>query len=155
MTSDEPRGVGGWLLLFVFSQVLFGPWRAAEGVWQMWERIGPHPFPVIRQMAIVIMIIILLMAIYGVMVGVLIWRGNKRGRTAARQYLIFRILVTLVIFTSLTSWSYNSFGPSGARRMALGIIWPAAVEVAFCLIWLAYFIFSKRVRNTYCEKPES
>jgi hypothetical protein len=154
VTNNEPRGVGGWLLLFVFGQVLFAPLRAGEGIWEMWHQIGPHPFPVIRQMAMIIMVIILIMTVYGMIVGILIWKGNKRGRSSAQLYLVVCIGVTLVIFTSLTSWSYNNFGDSAAKRTALGIIGPSAVQIVMCLIWLGYFAFSKRVRNTYCGQAE-
>src|SRR5215470_4858298 len=116
MRQNEPRGVGGWLLLFVFGQVLFGPLGSGVGIMQMWDRIGPHPFPVIRQMTIIIMIIILLVTAYGMIVGIVIWKGSKRGRTAARQYLMVRLAVAVVIFASLTMWGFNSFGPSGAKR---------------------------------------
>ena len=154
MSESESRGVGGWLLLFVFCQVLFGPLGAGVGIMQMWDRIGPHPFPVIRQMATIIVIIILLVTVYGIIVGVVIWKGSKRGRTGARQYLMVRLAVAAVIFASLTAWGYNSFGLSGAKRMALAIASPSAVEVVSSLLWLAYFTFSKRVGNTYCDDAE-
>ena len=155
MRNKEPSGVGGWLLLFCFSQVLFLPLRAFQGILQIWERIGPHPFPVIRQMAIVIAIIILVMTAYGMIVGILIWKGDKRGRDLARRYLILRIVVVVTAFASITGWGYNNLGESGAKRMALAITPASVLEIGICLIWLGYFVFSKRVRNTYCGEIES
>jgi len=155
MRNKEPSGVGGWLLLFCFSQVLFLPLRAFQGILQIWERIGPHPFPVIRQMAIVIAIIILVMTAYGMIVGILIWKGDKRGRDLARRYLILRIVVVVTVFASITGWGYNNLGESGAKRMALAITPVSVLEIGICLMWLGYFVFSKRVRNTYCGEIES
>jgi hypothetical protein len=149
MTNEEPRGVGGWLLLFCIGQVLLAPPRAFQEILQLWERIGPHPFPVVRQMADIIEIVILVVTVYGITVGVLVWRGKSYGRALARQYLIIRIGVVVLISSSLTAWGYNAFGPEAAQRIALAIIGPGSVEIGTGLIWFAYFSYSKRVRNTY------
>jgi|ERR1700693_1230558 Protein of unknown function (DUF2569) len=155
MTNPEPRGVGGWLLLFCFGQVLFAPPRAFQSILQVWERIGPHPFPVVRKIADILAIIILAITAYGMIVGILIWRRNRHGRALARQYLIVRIGVSALVFGSLTAWGYNTLGISAAKRMALATITPCAMEIGVCLLWFAYFTYSKRVRNTYCIETQS
>lgn len=155
MTSNEPRGVGGWLLLFCLGQVGFAPLGAFQSIHQMWNKIGPHPFPVIRQVANIMMVVIIALTVYGMIVGILIWMGNKHGRTLARHYLLIRIGSAVIIFGSLTAWSFNMLGTPGAQRMAMATISPTALEIGMGLIWFAYFTFSKRVRNTYCEQPES
>jgi predicted Na+-dependent transporter len=155
MTNEEPRGVGGWLLLFCIGQVLLAPARAFQEILQLWERIGPHPFPVVRQMADIIEIVILVVTVYGITVGTLVWRGKSYGRTLARQYLIVRIGVVLLISSSLTAWGNNAFGPEAAQRIALAIIGPGSVEIGTCLIWFAYFTYSRRVRNTYGDQATS
>lgn len=149
MTNEEPRGVGGWLLLFCFGQVLFAPARAFQEILQLWQRIGPHPFPVVREMAEIIEIVILLVTVYGITIGILVWRGKTYGRVLARQYLIVRTGVVVLISTSLTAWGYNAFGPDAAQRIALAMIGPVSLEIGTCLIWFAYFTYSRRVRNTY------
>ncbi|PYL55203.1 MAG: hypothetical protein DMF29_03695 [Verrucomicrobia bacterium] len=155
MTDNEPKGVGGWLLLFCFGQVLFAPPRAFLEIQRLWERIGPHPFPVVRQIAVIIAVIIVAVTVYGMIVGIIIWIGNKRGRMAARQYLVVRIALTVVLFAMAMGWAYHSFGAVAAKRMALSMISPSALEIGTCLIWFCYFTYSRRVRNTYCEGIES
>jgi hypothetical protein len=154
MTKEEPRGIGGWLLLFCFGQVLLAPPHAFEAIQQIWEGIGPHPFPVLRKIADILTVIILIITAYGMVVGILIWKSNKHGRVLARQYLIVRIGVSALIFGALTAWSYNTLGISAAKRMALATGAPCSLEIGICLIWFAYFTYSKRVRNTFCESPE-
>jgi hypothetical protein len=55
----------------------------------------------------------------------------------------------------LTAWGYNAFGPDAAQRIALAIIGPGSVEIGTCLIWFAYFTYSRRVRNTYGDQATS
>jgi hypothetical protein len=154
MANEEPRGIGGWLLLFCFGQVLFAPPNAFQGIRQIWEGIGPHPFPVVRQIADILAILILVITAYGMIVGILVWNRNKHGRTLARQYLIVRIGVSLLVFSSLTAWGYNALGISGAKRMALATVTPCSLEIGVSLIWFAYFTYSRRVRNTFREQGE-
>ena len=149
MTNEEPRGVGGWLLLFCFGQVLFGPLGAFQEILQLWKRIGPHPFPVVRELADIIVSVIFLVTAYGIIVGILVWKGKSCGRVLARQYLIVRIGVVLLISTSLIAWGYNAFGPEAAQRIALEVVAPGSLEIGTCLIWFAYFTYSRRVRNTF------
>jgi hypothetical protein len=155
MTNNEPRGVGGWLLLFCVGQVLIAPLRTLQTIWRMQEQIGPHPFPVIRQLVTIIIAIGIGLTVYGMIVGILIWKGNKRGQALARHYLLIRIGITVIIFGSLTAWSFNTLGTPAAQRMAMAMISPVSLEIAWGLIWFAYFTYSKRVRNTYCATSES
>lgn len=152
MTDQEPRGVAGWLLLFCFGQVLFAPARAVEAINQIWERIGQHPLPVIRQIALILTVVILAVTFYGMIVGIVIWKGSKRGRSAARLYLVVRIAVTVLLFVLAMAWAYNSFGDAAAKRMGLKIVSPSAFEIGSCLLWFCYFTYSKRVRNTFCQE---
>jgi hypothetical protein len=154
MEHNEPEGIGGWLLLFCFGQVLFAPPRAFQAIFQIWEKIGPHPFPVVRQMTNILVGVILVITLYGVIVGILIWKGNKHGRNLARQYLLIRIGISVLIFTSLTAWGYNMLGVPGAKRIGVAMVSSSALEIGTCLLWFAYFTYSKRVRNTYCQEAE-
>jgi hypothetical protein len=149
MTNEEPRGVAGWLLLFCFGQVLFAPPQAFQEIRQLWEQIGPHPFPVIRQLAIIIAVVIVVVTAYGITGGILVWKGKSYGRTLARQYLIIRIGIVVLTCTLLTAWGYNAFGTAAAQRIVLAMVAPGSLEIATCLIWFAYFTYSRRVRNTF------
>ena len=154
MKNEEPKGIGGWLFLFCLGQVVFAPADAFQNILQIWERIGPHPFPVVRKIADILAIIILVITGYGMIVGILVWGRNKHGRTLARQYLITRIGVSVLIFGSLTAWGYNTVGTSGAKRMAFATVTPCSLEIGICLLWFAYFAYSRRVKNTFCQGPE-
>jgi hypothetical protein len=154
MTNEEPRGIGGWLLLFCFGQVLFAPPQAFQGILQIWERIGPHPFPAVRKMADIFAVVILMITAYGMVVGILIWKSNKHGRALARHYLIIRIGLSVLIFGSFAAWAYNTNGIPGAKRMALATGGPCSLEICISLLWFAYFTYSRRVRNTFCELPK-
>ncbi len=86
--NKEPRGVGGWLLFFCFALVALGPPGTLENLHKMWEHLQSGVFPVVRQIAILETVGALLITVYGIVVGILIWRGSQRGRNLARQYLV-------------------------------------------------------------------
>jgi hypothetical protein len=149
--KNEPRGVGGWLLLFCFGQVVIAPGTAMRSISSLWEKIGPHPYPVARQLAVINTCEIIFIAVYGFVVGVLIWRGSKRGRTIARQYLIVRIILDVGVFALVVAWANYGFGQIAARKMAAAVGPMMSLEIGVILLWFAYFTYSKRVRNTYQE----
>ncbi len=148
----ELKGVGGWLLFFCFGQVVFAPQSTIRAINSFWDQIGPHPFPVVRQIAIIITCEFSAIAVYGFVVGILIWRGSKRGRTIARQYLVVRAVLAAVTLLLLAAWANYGFGPAAADKMLAAAGPMTALELGVLLLWLAYFTYSKRVWNTYCAE---
>ena len=147
--NKEPRGVGGWLLFFCFALVALGPPGTLENLHKMWEHLQSGVFPVVRQIAILETVGALLITVYGIVVGILIWRGSQRGRNLARQYLVIRATVALVLAAVPTLWAYRGFGFHAAKTVGRTLISATFFEIGICLIWWTYFTYSRRVRNTY------
>jgi type IV secretory pathway VirB6-like protein len=103
----------------------------------------------VRQYEIVATAVTVLVMIYGIVVGIFIWRGSARGRSLARQYLVVRIAVAFLFCALSLAWAYYCFSALTAKRMAVTMAPLTLVEIAVALIWLGYFTYSKRVRNTY------
>lgn len=88
--------------------------------------------------------------IYGFIVGCIVWSGNPKGRSIARQFLLIRLfafigveLVGLVMMRGL---------PSEVLAGGVGGVVAAVFQaVAYFLVWWFYFKKSKRVKNTYGE----
>lgn len=150
MKEDEPKGVGGWLLFFCFALTILGPPRTIENLGRMWDNLKPGSvFPVVRQLAMIETVATLLITVYGIVVGILIWRGSARGRTLARQYLLIRAASSVLLSLLTVMWAYNTFAIRTAKAVAVATVPESALEVGICLIWWTYFTYSKRVRNTY------
>jgi ABC-type spermidine/putrescine transport system permease subunit II len=148
--KDEPKGVGGWLLFFCIGLVALGPSRTLDQLGKMWDELKLGTvFPVIREIAAIETIVAVLVMVYGMIVGIMIWRGNRRGRTLARQYLVIRILISLSLCGLAVWWGYATFSGLVGRRVTVAIIPSTALEIGVCLLWWCYFTYSKRVRHTY------
>ena len=88
--------------------------------------------------------------IYGFIVGCIVWSGNPKGRSIARQFLLIRLfafigveLVGLLMMRGL---------PSEVLAGGVGGVVTAVFQaVAYFLVWWFYFKKSKRVKNTYGE----
>ena len=114
-----------------------------------WTELKPGTFPVVRQLIIIDTIITLIVMLYGMVIGILIWNGSPRGKRLAQQYLVVRILVALVIAAIPLIWAYRGFGARGAQILSTKMMTPISLEIAVCLLWLAYFVCSRRVREAY------
>lgn len=146
--NAEPKGVKGWLLFFCISQVFFLPSNTLKHVDWMWNKIGPHPFPVAKQLATIDTIVSVAVALYGMIVGILIWRRHGASRSLVRVYLVVRMLIAFFSCGLLVLWAYN-FARTFGRRMAIATIPLASLEIAVAILWWCYFTYSKRVRNTF------
>jgi hypothetical protein len=148
-TSEKgPTGVGGWLLFFCFGQVVLAPNNAIRHITHLWETLGPHPFPVQRQIATIDTSISVIVAAYGFVIGILLWKRHRRGKSLARQYLVIRMLVSITYFTLAVAWAYHSF-PVLGHKMMFSAVPTTVLEVAVIILWLLYFTYSKRVMNTF------
>ena len=150
--KDEPKGVGGWLLFFCFGLVVLGPVRTMESLNKTWDQLHSRTvFPVVRELAFIATTVVLLMTLYGMIVGVLIWKGSRHGRTLARQYLVIRATLSFLLAALAILWGYYTFAVRGAKMMGPAVASSTFLEIGVCLVWWTYFTYSKRVRNTYLE----
>ena len=113
-SRHRARGVGG-VLFFCFCLAILRPSHTMNNLLETWSELKPGTFPVVRQLITVDMIVALIVMLYGMVIGILIWNGSPRGKRLAQQYLVIRILVALVIAAIPLIWAYRGFGARGAQ----------------------------------------
>lgn len=148
-----PSGVGGWLLFFCVGVTILSPFFSIGKMALVWEQGSAvfRYYPAFESALYFESIAIALVLLYGFVVGLMIWGGNRAGRRLAKQYLLIRLLgiicieiITLVLMSNL---------PSQLVWAAVdGIIKVIIVEGVYFLIWWLYFKKSIRVRNTYASE---
>ncbi len=137
---------------FVLSdtkRLSFGPLQTINNLQNTWSELKPNTLPVVRKLIIIDTTVTLIVMLYGMVIGFLIWKGSPRGRRFAQQYLVIRILVGLVVGAIPLQWAYREFGVRAASIMSTKIVPGMVLEIAVSLLWLAYFIYSRRVREAY------
>lgn len=132
-STESPRGVRGWLLLFCLGVTVFGPAAFFVQVGNTSHILNPgYLLDFLRVMS-------------GAVAGALLWTQNPVALKAVRVYFILLGVTVVVVLLSLVASGMKVgasvlMGPNFSNFTRLGI--------NGC-IWLAYFMKSERVRNTY------
>lgn len=145
--------VGGWLLLFCIILTIVAPTLSIIRISLSFVNIPPHFWEstAIKNGLIFELAACTALVVYGLSVGVIIWRGSPRGREIAQRFLIIRLVLMVAI--ELITGSILATGGLKAEVMAgitEGIVKNAVQSIVFFVIWWSYFKTSKRVANTYC-----
>ena len=148
-----PTGVGGWLAFFCVALTILSPLFALVSMANNWSQSEPPfgEFPILKTVLLWENFGSIGLLIYGFIVGCIVWSGNPRGRSIARQFLLIRLfgfigveLIALLMMSGL---------PSEVVADGVGGVVVAVFTVVFqFLIWWFYFKKSKRVRNTYGDE---
>ena len=146
------RGVDGWLLFFCIVEGFFAPLYSALSLATLWRVVDLHPYPALQQIGSIATTMTCLNTVAGILVSIVIWRRSNRGKVIALWYLSIRVLAAIAFF-SLILWWLARAGPVTNNvyffkilGMLLRKSWP---EFAWLAGWIGYFLFSRRVRNTY------
>ena len=141
--STELKGVGGWLLFFCVLITIILPVGWGLASYANWIKISWlfKTASALRDVFWFETVLYGAAAVYGAFAGWWIWSGDPRGKRNAIEFLIGRFAVI-------------SFSNVGAVLMSSGIPWTAVLttwlgNAALTVVWLLYFVKSKRVRNTY------
>lgn len=167
--AEEPRGIGGWLLLFALGQVLsvlvagMGvPYLFSDAFAADWNAASNWP---IYRMAIVSSGIDSLLTTAGTIVGLIfLFSVHRWTPRFYRGWLLTLSALGLVILT--TSWfgfgeiirdlsdpMIRGVRASEMRRHDLAM---TGRGIAVALTWYLYWVKSKRVANTFiAERPPS
>lgn len=142
-----PRGPYGWLLIFAIYYAVVRPLFFAIlllGKGKMELFMDDFPSTLALQFLSFIAV-----TIAGLVAGIIVWSGHRRGKFVAVRYLYISILWMLVM-QAIDLWRLTD-----ARDLAheLANVHPLLLlELTGPTIWIGYFKFSKRVRNTYGER---
>jgi hypothetical protein len=134
--QENLKGVAGWLLFFCIGFTV---------LWPLWV-LGQYAFYSIGFR--LIGVLGLLRMVFGIVVGVFLWTGNRAALVLLRVYFVISAL--------LLAWSIYNVGTFMLRYHAMsGILmsWTRsqAPYVLFLVLGIAYFAMSERVRATFGE----
>lgn len=147
-STQEPRGVGGWLLFLCITLVLVRPYFTyvnAREVLESVDRISTV-IPSWRSYSQLLVGIDVVVALLALRAGLLLWNRSAKALASARFALRAVALGALLAVGVLASMPW----PGAGREKAIeGAATPCAKEIAYALIWLSYLKRSRRVANTF------
>jgi len=143
--------VGGWLLLFCLSLLLFSPLMLYPGLSELWDAAGQlfGRYPAFRKMVIFDTILNIGLAVFGIYTGILLLIINLKAVKVAKIYLLVGLVVLIIEPFLFFSVGFPSQVSEAAFREGLKGSFRALIYV---VIWYAYLIKSKRVKGTYIRK---
>ncbi len=115
-----------------------------------WEQAKPafEIFPALKISVIFGIVFSSLLTLYGFIAGVALWGGSEKGNVIAKQYLLIRLIGSIVAqFVGFVLMGDMPFDT--VVRILPAVTVQLIFEGAYFLTWWLYFRFSKRVRNTY------
>jgi len=150
--NKELQGVGGWLKFFCVMLTIIGPIVSLLMLAQEWQTPNLSAlfkvFPTLRAVVVIESLMQLGILIYGIIIGIMIWNGNKKGKILAERYLLVRLSVFVVgeiaLIAMLSDLPDKGFA-AGADSALSTII----LQAIFFGVWYSYFKNSKRVAATY------
>ena len=153
-----PTGVGGWLAFFCVGLTILSPLFALVSMANNWSQSEPAfgKSPILKSVLLWENFGSIGLLIYGFIVGCIVWSGNPRGRSIARQFLLIELfgyigveLIGLLMMRGLPMRGLPSEVVAGGVGGLVVAVFTAVVQF---LIWWFYFKKSKRVRNTYGDE---
>ncbi len=156
---DHPhRGVGGWLLFFIFTLVFFAPIRNIFSFLDSYEHsVGvfsrlpqSHPFfayYVSEQLAI------FAARGYGIYVGIRLWRTSLGAVDHAKHFLLFLLLLAFADYIG-GALIVEAVRPSALSNFLSGRSAIALLQsCVYSGVWYFYLLYSDRVRATFPMRP--
>lgn len=153
--QSGPMVVGGWLVFFCVCLTMLCPlFTLGQIASEFTAQTEPvfAAFPSLKSICVFEDIGSVILVVYGVVVGFVVWNGNPHGREIARRFLLTRLCgivgIELIVLFLMRDLPHELLS-GGLGGVAVTLI----REVLFFAIWWSYFMKSKRVRNTYGDEP--
>lgn len=146
----SPTGVGGWLAFFSIALRFLGPIFSFAEMARTWD--ASHEInATLKSVMIVENIGVIVLLIYGFIVGQLIWDENKKGYIFAKWYLLIRLLGFIFVesISIIMICISDSTSSEDILRSTIGVIFLVIRELILFTVWWLYFKYSKRIKNTY------
>ena len=140
--------VGGWLLFFCLSLVIFTPligvFSLITSVDQLQSSFLPDNF---MSYFTIITIIEFALIGFGMYIGIKLWQIAPYAVQNAKKYLVIVLVVQIIQIFIPYLFDFNSSIRDALLEESLKYVARTVIAVA---IWLAYLRKSKRVKATYC-----
>lgn len=153
--SDQ-KGVGGWLALFIFGQLILRPWMTVSQLFNPENakiaRIA-ELFPTTGTLITVEKILFIHLLIFGIAVGVALWKAhNPFSVKLAKIYLLAYPVVSIL---NALLFRLSDLPPTYRDKVMENVIRHIGVSTVWCLIWVLYFTRSQRVKVTYFSESST
>ena len=141
--EDKYKKVGGWLLIFCLSLVVVQPLMAIITMITLIEGIFPS---IVLKYFLIDCLIQMAVTLYGVYVGIQLFKLKSNAVSVAKTYLIVSVAVCLIsVFLpyvmDVSSYLSADIMAANIRGMIRSVIYFA--------IWTSYFNKSRRVKITF------
>jgi hypothetical protein len=134
------KGIGGWLLFFIFTLVFFSP------LYQLYDFTANPQFYFWESGAIIYESVAVAIVYYtwGIIVGILLWKRKPKAVIWAKEFLIAALVVSIF----LTIYSYGLFSTEDYDL----ILYDSFRSIVYFGIWFSYLNLSRRVKNTFEDR---
>jgi Protein of unknown function (DUF2569) len=138
-TSDELRGVGGWLLFFCISLTFISPVAQVLVAEKTIRNLVTVRVPIQTILRLgSVGAIYAGLAIFSYFAGVMLWMENPKGVKVAKAYLLIGAVLPISIFLLMRF--------SG---MHVDLFRIAFRRLFYLVVWYSYLLTSRRVKLTY------
>jgi len=156
------RGVGGWLLFFIFTLVFIGPATRVYGFLEAYGHIMRVFARSSHSTAALVYYFAEQMASfavygYGVFAGIELWKMRPGAVEKAKLFILVLLAFALLDYASGLIWIVLATPEANRASALFRVADGTGVEIIFktCIygsIWYAYLMKSKRVRATFSPK---
>ena len=149
------KGVGGWLALFIVGQAFVRPLMTLGQFSESDSILSKisETFPVTMTLFTVEKIIIIHLLIFGVAVGLALWRVHTP--FSVKLAKIYLIANPIVLALNALLYKFSDLPPGVRDKVVERMLSNAGAFAFWSLVWILYFIKSKRVRLTYLQPARS
>lgn len=153
-----PLGAGGWLLLFIFTLVFFGPaahvfafLRGYRHSMEIFPR-STHPYS-LYEFYFVEQLVGFAVYGYGIFAGIQLWKTRPAAVKHAKQFIIALVAYRLADFVVGVNW-VSVMAPHGtlSKFLSWRTVKPVLNASIYGAVWYSYLLKSKRVRMTFLLK---
>jgi hypothetical protein len=152
-----PRGIGGWLLFFVLTMVVFGPaiyivlfftsyGHTMEGFARSSHPYANYLFYAVEQLADIAV------RGYGIFAGIQLWKIRPTALMHAKRFLLLVALYHLADFAVAVNFRWILDPPGTLGRYLPQALLRQSRNLVYPVVWYAYLLNSKRVHNTFCSQ---
>jgi len=141
-SSSEPSGIGGWLILPAIG-IAVAPFRFLANLadyFRLFDGLQPGTLVHVMLSAEVVCWVG-----FVVLAGVTAVQFFTRKISAPRLYIALLVGQVVFVFADAlaATFFFNAQALNTDTRIAMGLL------IAACAIWIPYFLYSVRVRNTF------
>ena len=144
--SAQYRGVGGWLLLFILTVLLFTPAVHIYVFYKEWSLYHSQPSPLLFNFLLIDSSMRAVLVCFGIYAGIQLARIKPQAPAVAKKYLV-GIVVQQLVLLLVGFWLVQKVkaGPGSLEDL----LKEPLRALLYVVIWYSYFVKSARVAATY------